>query len=221
MDRFPSLASRLLAEGLGTGLLAATVVGSGLMATTLTDDIGLALLANTLATAAVLVVLIATLGPVSGAHFNPAVTLVVALRRDLPRREALPYLAAQALGGVLGTLLAHAMFGEPLLQSATTVRTGPAQWLSEGVATFGLLLTILLGARHRPGWLPLLVALWIAAAYWATASTSFANPAVSLARAVSDSFAGIRPADLPGFWLSQVAGALLAWALAPLLARED
>jgi glycerol uptake facilitator-like aquaporin len=112
------------------------------------------------------------------------------------------------------------MFSEPLLQSATTVRSGAAQWLSEGVATFGLLLTILLGARHRPQWLPLLVALWIAAAYWATASTSFANPAVSLARAFSDSFAGIRPADLPGFWISQVAGALLAWAVAPLLAPE-
>jgi glycerol uptake facilitator-like aquaporin len=211
------LPNRLAAEALGTGLLVATVVGSGLMATSLTGDVGLALLANMLATAAVLVVLITVLGPVSGAHFNPAVTLVFALRREIAAGPALFYVAAQALGGIAGTLLAHAMFSEPLLQASTTARTGAAQWLSEGVATFGLLLTILLGRHARPETVPLLVALWIAAAYWATASTSFANPAVSLARAFSDSFAGIRPADLPGFWLSQIAGALLAAGAAPLL----
>jgi glycerol uptake facilitator-like aquaporin len=211
------LRNRLAAEALGTGLLVATVVGSGLMATSLTGDVGLALLANMVATAAVLIVLISILGPVSGAHFNPAVTLVLALRRETAAGAALLYVAAQALGGVLGTLLAHGMFSEPLLQASQTVRTGTAQWLSEGVATFGLLLTILLGRQARPEAVPLLVALWIAAAYWATASTSFANPAVSLARAFSDSFAGIRPWDLPGFWLSQVAGALLAAAAAPLL----
>jgi glycerol uptake facilitator-like aquaporin len=187
------------------------------MATSLTGDVGLALLANMLATAAVLVVLITVLGPVSGAHFNPAVTLVFALRREIAAGPALFYVAAQALGGIAGTLLAHAMFSEPLLQAFTTARTGAAQWLSEGVATFGLLLTILLGRHARPETVPLLVALWIAAAYRATASTSFANPAVSLARAFSDSFAGIRPADLPGFWLSQIAGALLAAGAAPLL----
>lgn len=208
------LARRLLAEGLGSAALLATVVGSGIMGVQLSGgNDGLALLANTLATGAMLVVLISTLGPISGAHFNPAVSLVMALRRELSWREFSGYVPAQVIGGIAGVLLAHAMFGLDLWQPGTRVRSGSAQWLSEGVATFGLLLTILLGARFRASAIPALVACYIVAAYWFTASTSFANPAVTLARSLTQSFAGIQPADVPGFAVAQLAGALLAWAV--------
>ena len=214
MNRWRALA----AEFLGTLLLLAIVVGSGVMGERLAaGNIAVALLANAGATAAGLYVLIVLLGPLSGAHFNPAVSL--ALRLDGVRLPAsLPwYLLAQVAGAVGGVLLAHAMFELPLWQPGTHVRTGPAQGLSEGVATFGLLLTILLGARHRPAALPALVASWIFAAYWFTASTSFANPAVTLARALPRSFAGNRPLDVPGFVAAQLAGAMLAVAVARML----
>jgi glycerol uptake facilitator-like aquaporin len=208
-----SLSRRLAAEALGTGLLVATVVGSGIMAERLAaGSPGLALLANTLATGAVLVALILALGPVSGAHFNPAVSLVMALNRALPWREVAAYAAAQAAGGCLGTLLAHGMFELPLLQVGATERTGGGQWLAEGAATFGLLLTILTLVRFRIEAVPQAVGLYITAAYWFTASTSFANPAVTLARAFTGTFAGIAPADVPAFVAAQGAGALLAWA---------
>ncbi len=204
---------RLAAEALGTGLLVATVVGSGIMAQSLTQDTALALLGNTLPTGAILVVLITTLGPVSGAHFNPVVTMVFALRRDLAVGLALAYVAAQICGGILGSWLAHAMFSLPILEVSQKARTGTGQWLAEGVATFGLLATILGGVRFRAEAIPWLVGLYITAAYWFTASTSFANPAVAIARAFSDTFAGIRPADVPAFILAQVIGALLAAAV--------
>lgn len=208
------LARRLVAEALGTGLLIATVVGSGIMADRLTDDVALALLGNTVATGAILVVLITILAPVSGAHFNPAVTLVFALRREIGAAVAVRYVVAQLAGGVLGTWLAHTMFELPLWQASSTLRWGTAQWLSEAVATFGLVLTILAGLRTRPDTVSLLVGLYITAAYWFTASTSFANPAVALARAFTDSFAGIRPIDVPAFVVAELAGALLAMAAA-------
>lgn len=204
------LPRRLVAEALGTGMLVATVVGSGIMAQTLTGDLAVALLANTLATAAILVVLIATLGPLSGAHFNPVVTLVFVLRGEIGRRDAGLYALVQCLGGVFGTWGAHLMFGQPVLQVSGTIRSGAAQWISEGVATFGLIAIILAGLRFERRAVPLLVGAYIAAAYWFTASTSFANPAVALARALSDTFSGIRPLDLPGFVLAESAGALLA-----------
>ncbi|WP_249694937.1 MIP/aquaporin family protein [Stappia sp. WLB 29] len=207
------LQRRLVAEALGTGVLVATVVGSGIMADRLTGDAALALLANTLPTGAILVVLITCLGPLSGAHFNPAVTMVFALRRELAAGEAAAYVLAQMLGGLIGTLVAHAMFELPLFQVSATIRTGPAQWLAESVATFGLLLAILAGLRFRADAVPWLVGLYITAAYWFTASTSFANPAVALARAVTDTFAGIRPADLPAFIAAECLGAALAFAL--------
>ncbi len=213
-----SLSRRLLAEGLGTALLLAGVVGSGVMAAALADgNDAVALLANAGATAGLLYVLIVLLGPISCAHFNPAVTMVMALRRELAIRDAAAYVLVQALAAVAGVVLAHAMFDLALLQPGTRVRSGAAQWLSEGVATFGLLLTILLGARQRPAALPVLVAAYIFAAYWFTASTSFANPAVTLARALTQSFAGIRPDDVGGFVVAQLAGALLAMLVATLL----
>jgi glycerol uptake facilitator-like aquaporin len=203
---------RLVAEALGTGLLVATVVGSGIMADALSADDAVSLLANTLATGAILVVLITILGPLSGAHFNPAVSLVFALRGELGPRMAMGYVAAQLLGGIAGTLLAHLMFDLPVWQVSATVRTGSGQWIAEAVATFGLVATILGGFRARPEALPVLVGLYITAAYWFTASTSFANPAVAVARAFTDTFAGIRPADLPGFVVAELAGAVLAFA---------
>jgi len=214
---------RLLAEALGTLLLLATVVGSGIMGVVLADgNAGIALLANAAATAGVLYVLIAVLGPLSGAHFNPAVTLAMRLRGELSSPQALAYAAAQVAGAVAGVLLAHAMFEQALLQPGTRVRSGGAQWLSEGVATCGLLLTILLGLRHRPAAIPALVAGYIFAAYWFTASTSFANPAVTVARALTQSFAGIRPQDVTAFVLAQLAGSLLAIGLArALLGSRD
>ena len=217
------LQQRLLAEALGTLLLLATVVGSGIMGVALSDgNDGIALLANAAATAGILYVLIVVLGPISGAHFNPAVTLVMRLRGELSTAHAMAYVAVQIIAAIAGVLLAHAMFEQPLLQPGTHARTGGAQWLSEGVATAGLLLTILLGTRHRANAIPALVASYIFAAYWFTASTSFANPALTLARSLTQSFAGIRPQDVVGFVLAQLAGALVALAIARLLlARGD
>ncbi|UHQ22267.1 aquaporin [Lysobacter sp. 5GHs7-4] len=217
-----SLPRKLLAEFIGTALLLATVVGSGVMGTALSGgNAAIALLANAAATAGMLYVLIVLLGPVSGAHFNPAVTLALRLRGALDTREALAYVGVQIAAAVAGVLLAHAMFELPLWQPGVRVRSGAAQWLSEAVATFGLLLTILLGARHRPTALPALVASYIFAAYWFTASTSFANPAVTLARSLTQTFAGIRPADAGGFVLAQLAGAALAVWTAPKLMLRD
>jgi glycerol uptake facilitator-like aquaporin len=207
-----SAAQRLFAEALGTGLLVATVVGSGIMAEALADgNLAVALLGNTLATGAILYVLITVLGPVSGAHFNPVVSAVFALRREIGWGTALAFVAAQAAGGVAGTLLTHAMFEQPLLQLSTHARTGAGQWLAEAVATFALVLTILGTLRARPGAVPAAVALVIVAGYWFTASTSFANPAVTLARSLSNSFAGIAPGDVAGFVAAQAAGGLVAW----------
>lgn len=205
---------RLAAEALGTGFLVATVVGSGIMATNLTDDVALQLLANALPTGAILVVLITVLGPVSGAHFNPAVTLAFLARREISPRDGVAYVLSQCAGGIAGTWLAHAMFALPLLQASATVRTGGAQWLAEAVATFGLVFVILAGLRARTEAVPWLVGLYISAAYWFTASSSFANPAVALARSLTDTFSGIRPLDLPGFVLAECAGGLLAAWLA-------
>ncbi|MEO1541588.1 MAG: MIP/aquaporin family protein [Pseudomonadota bacterium] len=215
------LPQRLGAEALGTGLLVCTVVGSGIMADALTDDVALALLGNTLPTGAILVVLITVLGPISGAHFNPAVTVAFLVTGDHPRRDVLPYVVAQIVGGMLGTWLAHGMFAQELAQVSTTVRTGSAQWLAEGVATFGLLMAILGGVRFRPEAVPMLVGLYITAAYWFTASTSFANPAVAVARSLTDTFSGIRPADLPGFITAEIVGALLAVAVMRWLLRTE
>jgi glycerol uptake facilitator-like aquaporin len=209
---------RLLAEAIGTMLLLATVVGSGIMGTALSGgNDGIALLANAAATAGILLVLIEALGPISGAHFNPAVTLAMRLRGDMRTSDACAYVVVQVVAAIAGVLLAHAMFDQPLLQRGIHARTGGGQWLSEGVATAGLLLTILLGLRHRPQAIPGLVASYIFAAYWFTASTSFANPAVTVARALTRSFAGIRPQDVGGFVLAQFAGALLAIGIAAAL----
>jgi glycerol uptake facilitator-like aquaporin len=211
---------RLTAEALGTALLVTAVVGSGIMADNLTDDTALSLLANTVATGAALIMLITTFGPVSGAHFNPVVTLVMALRRDLPATLAVAYIIAQCAGGIIGTFTAHAMFDLPILQTSTTIRTGIAQWLAEAIATFGLILAIL-GAINARANVAITVAAYITAAYWFTASTSFANPAVALARALTNTFAGIRPIDLSGFMLAQIAGALLAAAMGAWLFRPN
>jgi glycerol uptake facilitator-like aquaporin len=214
-------ARALLAELLGTALLLAIVVGSGVMGVRLAQgNDAVALLANAAATAGGLYVLIVLLGPVSGAHFNPAVTLVMRLRGVALAAPWTGYVAAQVLGGLLGVTLAHAMFELPLWQPGVRARSGTAQMLSEGVATFGLLLAILLGARLRPAALPVLVAAWIFAAYWFTASTSFANPAVTLARSLTQSFAGIRPADVPAFVLAQLAGAVAAVPIAHALLAD-
>jgi glycerol uptake facilitator-like aquaporin len=210
----------LTAEALGTGLLVCTVVGSGIMADALTEDVALALLGNTIPTGAILYVLITVLAPVSGAHFNPAVSLVFALRGELDWPQLAPYIAAQIIGGVLGTFLAHGMFDLSILQLSTTDRTGGAQWLAEITATFGLVAVILGGIRARPAAVPALVGLYITAAYWFTASTSFANPAVAIARALTDTFAGINPAHVPGFIAAQIVGALIAWRLAGWLWAE-
>ena len=204
---------RLLSEGLGSLLLAATVIGSGVMAQRLAGGNGaVALLANTAATVAVLATLIGLLGPVSGAHFNPAVSLIQALRSQMSWREAAGYALVQIIGCCLGALVAHAMFELPLLQASTHIRTGPAQWLAEFVATFGLLLVVL--GHRRPSDAPWMVAGWIGAAYWFTASTSFANPAITIARSLTDTFAGIRPADVPAFIGAQLLGAILALLVA-------
>ncbi len=208
-----TFARRLTAEALGTGLLVCTVVGSGIMAETLTEDVALALLGNTIPTGAILVVLIAIFGPLSGAHFNPAVSFAFALRRELPWSELGPYVVAQVAGGVLGTFAAHVMFDQAIVQTSLHVRTGGAQWFAEGVATFGLCAAIFGGLRYNKAAIPVLVGLYITAAYWFTASTSFANPAVAIARSFTDTFSGIRPVDLPGFILAELVGAAVAVAL--------
>jgi glycerol uptake facilitator-like aquaporin len=206
----------LAAEGLGSMLLAATVIGSGIMAERLAGgNLALALLANTGATVAVLATLIALLGPISGAHFNPAVSLVEALRGELTLRQTLAYVIVQIAGCCLGVLLAHAMFEMPLVQSSLHLRTGPAQWLSEGVATAGLILVVM--GSSGPDEAAWRVAAWIGAAYWFTASTSFANPAITIARSLSDTFAGIAPAHVPAFITSQLCGALVGLLLAKYL----
>ena len=221
MPVVPDLARRLAAEALGTAILVATVVGSGIMADRLTNDVALSLLGNTIPTGAILVVLITILGPVSGAHFNPAVTMVFALRRDIEPIAALFYIAMQILGGIVGSFMAHAMFELPIIEVSRTIRTGSGQWIAEVVAAFGLIFTILAGLRFRPDAIGWLVGLYITAAYWFTASTSFANPAVAIARSLSDTFAGIRPLDLPGFIIAELVGALLAMAIANwMLATE-
>jgi glycerol uptake facilitator-like aquaporin len=214
------LSRRAFAEALGTALLVATVVGSGIMAESLTKDVALALLGNTLPTGAILVVLITILGPISGAHFNPAVSIMFALQRELSATETLLYIAAQVLGGIAGTMIAHAMFALPLLDASMKVRTGGAQWFAEAVAAFGLVATILAGIRFQRNAVPWLVGLYITAAYWFTASTSFANPAVAIARSFSNTFSGIRPLDLPGFVIAELAGAIvgmlvMSWLLRP------
>jgi glycerol uptake facilitator-like aquaporin len=198
----------------------ATVVGSGIMAESLTRDGALALLGNTLPTGAILVVLITILGPISGAHFNPAVTLVFALRRELGPREALLYMMVQIAGGIAGTVIAHAMFALPLLDASLKVRTGGAQWLAESIAAFGLVATILAGIRFERAAVPWLVGLYITAAYWFTASTSFANPAVAIARSLTNTFSGIRPVDLSGFIAAEFCGAVAAMLLMNWLLRE-
>jgi len=204
-----SLTRRLAAEGIGSLFLAATVVGSGVMAERLAGgNLAIALLANTAATVAALATLIALLAPVSGAHFNPAVSLVQGVRGLLPWGEVGAYAIVQILGCCLGAILAHAMFELPWLQSSAHVRMGAGQWLAEAVATFGLILVVLGHRRARDA--PWMVAAWIGAAYWFTASTSFANPAITIARSLSDTFSGIRPADVPGFILAQLVGAGLA-----------
>lgn len=215
------LSRRLAAEALGTMLLVAAVVGSGIMAETLTKDAALALLGNTLPTGAILIVLIAVFGPVSGAHFNPAVSLVFALKRELAPRDAVLYVLAQIAGGIAGAAIAHAMFGLPLVDASMKVRSGGAQWFSEFVAAFGLVATILGGLRLASSSVPWLVGLYIIAAYWFTASTSFANPAVAIARSFTNTFSGIRPLDLPGFIIAEVLGALIALALMTWLLQSS
>jgi glycerol uptake facilitator-like aquaporin len=215
------LPRRLVAEALGTALLVATVVGSGIMAETLTKDTALALLGNTLPTGAILVVLITILGPISGAHFNPAVSLIFALKRELTTRDTVFYIGAQVLGGILGTMIAHGMFALPLLEASMKARTGGAQWFAEAVAAFGLVATILAGIRFQRAAVPWLVGLYITAAYWFTASTSFANPAVAIARSFTNTFSGIRPVDLPGFITAELFGAVVGMLVMTWLLRPE
>jgi glycerol uptake facilitator-like aquaporin len=205
---------KLAAEGLGTAFLLATVVGSGIMAAKLAGgNTAIALLGNTIPTGAILVVLISTLGPISGAHFNPLVTLAALINRTMKPGEVAAYIAVQVVGAILGVVIAHAMFDLPLLQASTTLRSGTAQWIAEIVASFGLLSVIFLSVRNVPHQVAMNVGLYITAAYWFTASTSFANPVVTLARSFSDTFAGIRPEDVLGFVLAQLVGAASAIAV--------
>ena len=207
----PPLGRRLAAEGVGSFFLFATVIGSGIMAENLSaGNDAVALLGNTLATGAILFVLITMLRPVSGAHFNPAVSAIAASRRELSWRDAVAYTLVQLACGILGAWAAHLMFELPALQLSVKARTGLGQWMGEAIATFGLILSILGTVRHRPQWVPASVALYITAAYWFTSSTSFANPAITVARSLSDSFAGIAPGDVPGFVAAQAVGAALA-----------
>jgi glycerol uptake facilitator-like aquaporin len=214
-----SLPRRGAAEAIGSVLLAATVIGSGIMGQRLADgNAAVALLANTAATVAVLAALIALLGPISGAHFNPVVSATELLRRRITATDAAVYIVLQVIGCCVGAVLAHAMFELPLIQASTHARTGVAQWLAEAVATFGLMFVVI--GHRRDADAPWMVAAWIGAAYWFTASTSFANPAITIARGLTDTFAGIRPADVPGFVLAQCAGAALSlivarWLFAP------
>lgn len=220
MQKF-SISQKAASEFLGTALLLATVIGSGIMGDRLSGgNVAIALLGNTIPTGAILFVLITMLGPVSGAHFNPAVTLVALLRRDVDRATAVAFVAAQVVGAVVGVLIAHAMFDLPLLQASTKVRAGLAQGISEWVATFGLITTILLTLKAKPDAIATSVGLYITAAYWFTASTSFANPAVTLARAFSNTFAGIRLIDVPMFMAAQIVGALCAVAVIRMLTED-
>jgi len=201
----------ILAEALGSFLLFATVIGSGIMGERLAGgNVAIALLGNTIATGAVLFVLITMFGPVSGAHFNPALTLVIRLRGEISSRVAMAFVAAQLGGGILGAWAAHLMFDLPILELSTKVRAGPGQLTGEAIATFGLILTILGTVRMRPAAVPASVALYITAAYWFTSSTSFANPAITIARSLSDTFAGIAPTCVPGFIVAQLVGAIAA-----------
>ncbi len=215
MHNFPR---KFLAEALGSFFLFVTVIGSGIMAENLSGgNDAVALLGNTMATGAILFVLITMLGPISGAHFNPAVTLVFWLKREFAGRDIAPYFAAQLAGGVLAVVAAHVMFELPIWQMSEKTRTGGGQWLGEGVATFGLILTILGTLRHRAEAVPAAVALYITAGYWFTSSTSFANPAITIIRSMTNSFAGIAPMDAPAFIVAQLLGALAAWQVAALL----
>ena len=220
-EQVPALSRRLAAEGLGAFLLFACVIGSGIMAERLSaGNMAVALLGNTFATGAILFVLITIFGPVSGAHMNPAVSLVAAFRGELSGGDAACYIAAQIVCGIAGAWAAHAMFDLPLMQLSVKPRTGAGQWLGEGIATFGLILTILGAERFRREWVAPAVASYIVAASWFTSSTSFANPAITIARSLSDTFSGIAPRDVPGFILAQLAGAALAALVArPLFGR--
>jgi glycerol uptake facilitator-like aquaporin len=214
----PDIRRRLAAEFLGTALLLVAVVGSGIMAERLAaGNVALALLANAIATGAALVVLITILGPISGAHFNPCVTLLMAMRGEMGWRQAGLYVPMQFVAAIAGVWLAHAMFAMPILETSSHLRDGPPQWLAEAVATFGLLLTILGAVRFAPATTPMLVGLYITGAYWFTASTSFANPAVTVARMLSDSFAGIAPPSVPGFIGAQLLATVIAWGTLPWL----
>jgi glycerol uptake facilitator-like aquaporin len=220
MGNAPPLGRRLFAEGLGTAILVATVVGSGIMAERLAGgNQAIALLGNTIPTGAILVVVITIFAPVSGAHFNPAVTLVFATRGVTPWGEVLPYVIVQCLGGIAGTAVAHLMFDLAPLSIGTTIRSGPSQWFAEAVATFALILAILGGLRYAPQAIPWLVGLTITAAYWFTSSTSFANPAVTLARGFTTTFAGIAINHVPGFVIAQLVGAGIGAAVSATLFR--
>lgn len=209
---------KLLAEAIGTAFLLIGVVGSGIMAETLSpDNIGVALLANAIATGCILYVIITIFGPVSGAHFNPAVTFIFWLKTEIEARAALGYVAVQILAAILGVWLAHAMFEQEIVQFSHKIRSGPSQWLSEGIATFGLVLLILGGLKHAPDRIPALVATYITGAYWFTSSTSFANPAVTIARSLTDTFAGIQASNIPLFIVMQLIGAGAALLLARLV----
>lgn len=212
---------KLLAEGVGTAFLLIAVVGSGIMAETLTENVALALLANAIATGVALVVLIMTLGPVSGAHFNPAVTLVMWMRQEIRPALAFAYVLVQIASAILGVWCAHAMFDQDIIQISQTIRTGPDLWFAEIIATLGLVLFILLSVRYRPESVAWVVGLYITGAYWFTASTSFANPAVTIARGLTDTFAGIAPAGVPFFIAMQIIGALMAAAIAGVLLSKD
>lgn len=212
------MSARLLAEALGTFFLFATVIGAGIMADNLDGgNVAVALLGTTLPIGAILFVIITMLGPVSGAHFNPVVTLVMALRREIALADALLYVLVQLASGVLAVWAVHLMFELPIMQVADTPRTGIGQWAGEGIATFGLIVTILATARNAPDKVPLSVALYIFAACWLTSSTSFANPAITVARSLTDTFTGIAPADIPGFVAAQIAGALVAMGVCRVL----
>jgi len=212
----------LLAEFIGTLLLLATVVGSGIMGDTLAGgNDAIALLGNTIATGAILYVLITMFGPISGAHFNPAVTLIMWLRKELTLPAGIAYVGAQIAGGIVGVMIAHFMFDLDLLQQSTKLRTGPSQWAAEAVATFGLLLTILGTLRAKPDAVPMAVGLYITAGYWFTASTSFANPAVTIARSFTNTFSGINPDHVAGFIAAQIVGALIAGAIGAILFSRD
>ncbi len=216
------MTKRLLAELIGTFFLLATVVGSGIMAETLAGgNVAIALLGNTIATGAILVVLILVFGTLSGAHFNPAVTLVFLIRKEIAPRDAIAYIAVQIFAGLLGVIAAHVMFDQPVMQLSNTLRTGPGQWVAEAIATFGLIMTILGCIRFRAEAVPYAVGLYITAGYWFTASTSFANPAVTIARAFSDTFSGIYLPHVPAFVAAQITGALLATMIMGYLTNDQ